>query len=60
MNEKIHNIALQVGGSHYPTVGGELLEKAILMAVGECMAIALGNGADLTAQDIAQHFGIDK
>lgn len=27
MKEIYHNIALQVGGSHYPTVGGDLLEK---------------------------------
>lgn len=27
MKEKIKEIALQAGGSHYPEVGGELLQK---------------------------------
>lgn len=60
MNQKIHDIALQVGGSFYPDVGGDLLEKAILMAVRECMDIATENGCDYTAMDIATRFGIDQ
>jgi hypothetical protein len=60
MNQKIHDIALQAGGSHWPTVGGKLLEQSVLTAVRQCMAIAQGNGSDLTARDIAQHFGIDR
>ncbi len=27
MNEKIHELALQAGGSHYPAVGGDNLTK---------------------------------
>ena len=60
MNPVIHDIALEVGGSHYPQVGGKLLEGSILMAVRQCMAIAIQNGAGLTAEAIAQHFGIDE
>lgn len=60
MNQKIHDIALEVGGSHYPTVGGELLERSILTAVRECMRIAIDNGAGLTAEAIAKRFGLDK
>ena len=37
MNEKIKQIALQVGGSHYPDVGGELLEQYGRKIVDECI-----------------------
>jgi len=60
MKQVVHDIALEVGGSHWPTVGGKLLEQSILTAVRQCMAIAIQNGAGLTAQAIAQHFGIDE
>jgi hypothetical protein len=59
MNPVIHDIALATGGSHWPTVGGKLLEDSVLTAVRQCMAIAIQNGAGLTAQAIAQHFGIE-
>ena len=39
MNNKFKNIALQVGGSHYPEVGGELLQKFGEMVVQECIDI---------------------
>ncbi len=60
MNQKVHDIALQVGGGHWPTVGGDLLERSILMAVRKCIDIALANDDPFTAQDIAQHFGIEE
>jgi hypothetical protein len=58
MNSQAHDIALAVGGSHYPVVGGQLLEQSILMAAKQCIDIAIQNGAGLTAQAIAQHFEI--
>ena len=60
MNQVIHDIALATGGSHYPEVGGKLLEQSILMAVGKCIELALANDDPLTALDIAQHFGIEQ
>ena len=39
MKKKFKEIALQVGGSHYPDVGGELLEKFGEMVVQECIDI---------------------
>lgn len=60
MNQKVHHIALQVGGSHYPIVGGDLLERSILMAVQKCIEIALANDDPFTAQNIAQHFGVEE
>lgn len=59
MNPVIHDISLATGGSHYPRVGGQLLEQSILMAVRQCVTIAIQNGDNLTAQAIVQHFGIE-
>ena len=39
MKEKFKEIALQAGGSHYPTVGGEVLEKFAELIVQECIGI---------------------
>lgn len=60
MNQKVHDIALQVGGSHWPTVGGDLLERSVLMAVQKCIDIALANDNPFTAQAITQHFGVEE
>jgi hypothetical protein len=37
MNEKIKEIALQAGGSHYPEVGGELLQEFARLLINECI-----------------------
>ena len=38
MKNKVYKeIALQAGGSHYPEVGGELLEKFADLIVKECI-----------------------
>jgi hypothetical protein len=37
MNEKIKEIALQTGGSHYPNVNSELLEMFANMIINECI-----------------------
>lgn len=39
MKKVYHDMALQVGGSHYPEVGGELLEKFGEMVVQKCIDI---------------------
>ena len=36
-NKKYEEIALQAGGSHYPSVGGDLLERAFDLVVAECI-----------------------
>ncbi len=36
MNPKIKELALQAGGSHYPDVGGETLEKFAELIIEEC------------------------
>lgn len=40
MKEKIRQLALQAGGSHYPEVGGELLQKFADLVVAECVDAA--------------------
>jgi hypothetical protein len=40
LNPRFFDIALQVGGSHYPEVGGELLQKFGEAIVKECAKIA--------------------
>jgi len=37
MKDIIKRIALQAGGSHYPTVGGELLQKFSDLMLEECI-----------------------
>ena len=39
MKKVFKEMALQVGGSHYPDVGGELLEKFGEMVVQRCIDI---------------------
>ena len=43
MKKIFEELALQAGGSHYPAVGGELLEKFGELVVAKCID-ALENG----------------
>ena len=56
MKQPYHDIALATGGSHYPSVGGRLLEQFGQLVVERCMAIADAE----TARRIAQEFGIEQ
>jgi len=40
MKTLIKQLALEAGGSHYPDVGGELLEKFAILTVQRCANIA--------------------
>ena len=61
MNERIKEIALQAGGSHYPEVNSMQLEKFADMIIRECADIAIDNGCgdfvDIK-QKLFEHFGI--
>jgi hypothetical protein len=39
MKQKIHDLALAAGGSHYPTVGGTTLEKFAELLIEECIQV---------------------
>lgn len=56
-NPKLFEIALQTGGSHYPSVGGELLEQFGTAIVKQCAEIAQREDHD-PAECILTHFGI--
>lgn len=61
-NKKIYDIALAVGGSLYPDVGGELLEKFAEAIIKE--AAEVGNRASILSYPeigykIKRHFGVD-
>jgi hypothetical protein len=55
---KFHEFALQTGGSHYPEVGGELLQKFGEMVVNECCQKLEDDGMVEVAMEIKQHFGL--
>lgn len=65
MNEKIKELALQAGGSHYPEVGGKLLEKFAELLIKECAGVTLdyknddhyAGWCDHSAE-ILKHFGV--
>jgi len=69
MNELLKNIALQVGGSHYPEVSRPYFEKTVELVIAECISVleqraenwrtdsaALEARRCITA--VKQHFGI--
>lgn len=58
MNQKIKELALQAGGSHYPDVGGKTLEKFAELIVRECAEIADTAEPFLSSDLIKQHFGV--
>ena len=68
MNEKIKELALQAGGSHYPEVGGKTLEKFAEMIVRECAMFVVtelegkvgSRIADATANRLEEHFGVEE
>ena len=55
MKPVYHDIALAVGGSHYPTVGGERLEQFGRMVAQRCAELADSD----SAERIAQEFELD-
>jgi len=58
-NKKFFDIALAVGGSHYPGVGGDLLEKFGAMVVKECCQKLENDGMVEVAIELKQHFGVE-
>ena len=68
MNERIKQLALAAGGSHYPDVGGRTLEKFAELLIQECAQVAdierntsagCGYVTQTTGQRIKKHFGVD-
>ena len=57
-NPKFAELALEVGGSHYPDVGGRLLEQFAEKLVRECADIALQENHD-PYECILRHYGLE-
>ena len=63
MSPKCKELALMAGGSHYPRVGGEILEQFMRLTVEECIKILQkrevrnSNSARLI---LKEHFGLEK
>jgi hypothetical protein len=55
LKQPFYDIALATGGSHYPDVGGALLQQFGQQVVQRCIELA----DTATAQRIAQEFNID-
>ena len=60
MNERIKELALQAGGSHYPDVGGKTLEKFAELIIKECIRIDIENPDAAPGVEIANYFGVEK
>ena len=56
INERIKELALQAGGSHYPDVGGKTLEKFAELIVQECLNIC----EDMGDNGMDGHYCADK
>jgi hypothetical protein len=56
-NPKLFEIALQVGGSHYPEVNPVQLEQFGIAIVKQCAEIAMREDHD-PAECILSHFGL--
>jgi len=63
MSPKCKELALMAGGSHYPRVGGEILEQFMRLTVEECIKILQkrevrnSNSARLI---LKEHFELEK
>ena len=66
MNERIKELALQAGGSHYPEVNSKTLEKFAELIVRECADVItethwhLPPTQEQVALSIKEHFGVEE
>jgi hypothetical protein len=65
MNKRIEELALQAGGSHFPTVGGKNLEKFAELIIHECASLFPLTFTDEQYQrridkTIRKHFGVEE
>lgn len=61
MNERIKEIALQAGGSHYPTVGGKTLQDFADLLIKDCIdnvKVWEKDSRNHISYMLKQHYGI--
>jgi hypothetical protein len=54
MNNKLKDLALQVGGSHYPAVSEQYLEQTVRLVVRQC--VEAYHQTRLANTPVEQHF----
>lgn len=61
LNKKLHDLALSAGGSFYPDVAGENLEKFTRLLLEECAIILEQKDTDSKSikQKLFSHFQLD-
>jgi hemoglobin-like flavoprotein len=56
MNKKLKDLALQVGGSHYPAVSRGYLPLTVKLVAEDAVRALYSNGHDDAAECLAQYF----
>jgi hemoglobin-like flavoprotein len=56
MNKKLTDLALQVGGSHYPSVSRGYLPLTVKLVAEDAVRSLRANGYDDAAECLAQYF----
>jgi hemoglobin-like flavoprotein len=56
MNKKLKDLALQVGGSHYPDVSRGYLPLTVKLVAEDAVKALYSNGYDDAAECLAQYF----
>jgi hypothetical protein len=56
MNKKLKDLALQVGGSHYPAVSRGYLPLTVKLVAEDAVRSLQANGHDDAAECLAQYF----
>jgi hypothetical protein len=65
MNQRIKELALEAGGSHYPDVNTKQLERFAELIVQECVNVSLKSShryddmGAIIARNIEDHFGVE-
>ncbi len=63
MNERLKQLSLMAGGSHYPSINPKLQQKFAELIVKECCDIFVKlrtRPADLAVKDVKKHFGVEE
>ena len=56
MNKKLKDLALEVGGSHYPSVSRGYLPLTVKLVAEDAVKALYANGYDDAAECLAQYF----
>ena len=60
MNKQYHDMALQIGGSHYPDVGGQYFIDTVKMVAEKCAKMCEAHGNQKCADEIRNFYDVEK